>query len=227
MKLLIGALILAAVFFVCGAGSSLAGPFYLQAHGGLSFFNLDDVNDAMDAVNEEVGGTYLDHIGSGLDVGWHAGYSLTAELGLGLGYARLSGNSGFSRDGYLVEYDLPADLYEVFLDYLPVSDQKVRVGTGATMGMIRSAAKLRVTDPADGERHDSFKGTGFLFAGYAVLDAAVATNWSLFGQGGYRHAIISTLKVDGETVLNPDSIDDKLRFNYSGLFLRVGVKFRP
>jgi hypothetical protein len=227
MKLLTGAMILTAAFFACGAGSSLAGSFYLQAHGGLSFYNLDDVNDAVDRINEEAGGPFLDHIGSGLDVGMHAGLFLTAELAMGLGYARLSGNSGFSREGYLVEYDLPADLYEVFLDYLPASDQKVRVGAGGTVGLIRSAATLQATEPADGERQDAFKGAGFLFAGYAIVDAAVSSGWSLFGQAGFRHAIISNLEVDGETVYNPDSLDDKLRFNYSGLFLRVGVKFQP
>jgi len=227
MKLLTGSMILMAAFFVCGAGSSLAEPFFLQVHGGLSFYNLDDVNDALDRVNEEAGGPFLDHIGSGLDVGMHAGLLLTPELGLGLGYARLSGNSGFSREGYLVEYDLPADLYEIFLNYLPAGDQKVRVGAGFTVGLIRSAASLQATEPADGRRQDAFKGAGFLFAGYAIVDAAVSSDWSLFGQAGFRHAIISNLEVDGETVYNPDSLDDKLRFNYSGLFLRVGVKFQP
>ena len=227
MKLLTGVLILATAFFACGAGTSLAGPFYLQAHGGFFLFNPDDVNDVLDRFNEEAGGPFLDRIGTGLDVGLSAGRSLTAELGLGLGYARLSGNSGFSQDGYLVEYDLPADLYEIFLDYLPSSSQKVRVGAGATLGMIRSAATLRVTDPADGDQRNAFAGEGFLFAGYAIVETAVSLDWSLFGRGGFRHAIISDLEVNGETVYNADSLDDKLRFNYSGLFLRVGVKFQP
>jgi hypothetical protein len=227
MKLLTGALILAAAFVTCGAGPSLAGSFFVQAHGGWSFYNLDDVNDAIDAANEEAGASLGDHISSGLDVGLHAGLSMTSELNLGLGYARLSGSSGFSSDGYLVEYDLPADLYEVFLDYLPAGDQKVRTGAGATMGMIRSAATLRVTDPMDGHFEDKFEGMGFLFAGYVIADAAVTSSWSLFGQAGFRHAIINDLEVDGEMVLNPDSLDDKLRFNYSGLFVRLGVQFRP
>ena len=227
MKLLTGALILAAAVFACGAGTSLAGTFYLKAHGGLFLFNPDDVNYALDRFNEEAGGPFLDQIENGLDVGLSAGYSLTPELGLGLGYARLSGNSGFSQDGYLVEYDLPADLYEVFLDYLPSSAHKVRVGAGATLGMIWSAATLQVIDPEGGDHRDAFEGAGFLFAGYAIVDASVSSDWSLFGQGGFRHAIISDLEVNGEVVYNADSLDDKLRFNYSGLFLRVGVKFQP
>lgn len=227
MKLLSGTLILAAAFLSCGAGPTLAGPFYLQAHGGWSFYNLDDVNDAIDAANEKAGGSFGDHISSGLDVGLHAGYSMTSELNLGLGYARLSGSSGFSPDGYLVEYDLPADLYEVFLDYLPASDQKVRTGAGATMGMIRSAATLQVSDPTGGHFEDQFEGMGFLFAGYFIVNAAMTSSWSLSGQAGFRHAIISELEVDGETVFNPDSLDDKLRFSYSGFFVRLGVQFRP
>ena len=227
MKLLTGVLILAAAVLACGVGTSLAGPFYLQAHGGIFLFNPDDVNDALDRFNEEAGGPFLDHIGTGLDVGLSAGHFLTAELGLGLGYARLSGNSGFSQDGYLFEYDLPADLYEVFLDYLPANGRKFRVGAGTSLGMVRSAAALRFEDPVEGNRQIPFSGEGFLFAGYAIVDAVLSPSWSLFGQGGFRHAIISDLEVDGETVYNPDSLDDKLRFNYSGLFLRVGVKFQP
>jgi len=227
MKLLTGTYFLITALVVCGSGSALAGPFFLQAHGGWSFYNLDDVNDAIGAANDEAGGSFLDPISSGLDIGLHAGYSMTSELNLGLGYARLSGNSGFSRDGYLVEYDLPADLYEVFLDYLPASAQKLRWGAGATMGMISSAATVQVPDLMGGHILDEFEGVGFLFAGYGLVNTAVTSRWSIYGQGGFRHAIISDLKVDGETVFNPDSIDDKLRFSYSGLFLRVGVQFHP
>ena len=227
MKQLTRIIVLAAALAMCGAGPVLAGPFFLQAHGGWSFYNLDDVNDFIDRANDEAGESLLDHISSGLDVGLHAGYSLNSELNLGLGYARLSGNSGFSEQGYLVDYDLPADLFEMFLDYIPVSDKKVRAGAGATMGLVSSAASLRVSDPMGGEFQADFDGVGFLFSGYVIVDAALSSQWSLYGQTGFRHAIISELKVDGETVLNPDSLDDKLRFNYSGLFLRVGVQFRP
>ena len=227
MKQLAEMFVLIVALAVFGAGPVLAGPFFLQAHGGWSFYNLDDVNDSIDAANEEAGGTFLDHVSSGLDVGLAAGYSLNSELHLGLGYARLSGNSGYSGEEYLVEYDLPADLFEMFLDYLPAGDQKVRVGAGATVGVISSAATLLVPDPMGGSFQDEFSGSGFLFSAYGILDAAVTSKFSLYGQAGFRHAIISELKVDGETVLNPDSLDDKLRFNYSGLFLRVGVQFRP
>ena len=226
MKLLTGLFVLTAALATCFTGTAQAGPFFLQAHGGWSFYNLDDVNDAIDRTNDEAGGSFLDHISSGLDVGLQAGYSLNSELNLGLGYARLSGDSGFSQEGYLVEYDLPADLFEMFLDYLPANDKKVRAGAGATMGVVSSAATVQAQDPmGDGFQYE-FDGVGFLFSGYAIVDAAVASKWSVFGQAGFRHAIINELKVDGETVLNPDSLDDKLRFNYSGLFLRVGVQFR-
>jgi len=227
MKLLTVTFLLASLVFASASGVAWAGPIFLKAHGGFSLFNPDDVNDALDRFNAEAGGPFLDHIGTGLDVGLSAGYSLNAELGLGLGYARLSSSSGFSWRGYLFEYDLPADLYEIFLDYLPANDRKFRVGAGASSGMIRSAAALRFEDPVEGNLQVPFNGNGFLFTGYILVDAVLAPAWSLFGQAGFRHAIISDLKVDGKTILNPDSLDDKLRFNYSGLFLRVGIQFRP
>ncbi|MCK9995708.1 MAG: hypothetical protein KAH56_05440 [Candidatus Krumholzibacteria bacterium] len=227
MKLLTVAFLFSSMVLASASGVAWAGPFFLKAHGGFSLFNPDDVNDALDRFNEAAGGPFLDHIGTGLDVGLSAGYSLNDELGLGLGYSRLSGSSGFSWDGYLFEYDLPADLYEMFLDYLPANDRKFRVGAGTSLGMIRSAAALRAEDPAEGNLEIPFSGVGFLFTGSLLVDAALSPAWSLYGQAGFRHAIINELKVDGEVVFNPDSLDDKLRFNYSGLFLRVGVQFRP
>ena len=226
MNLRTHALALAFLLSLVCAAPAQAGRVFLQAHGGWSFFNLDDVNAAVDAANEEAGEKKLDHIDSGLDAGFHVGYDLTDEVGLALGYSRLWGNSGFSGAGYNVEYDLPADLYEVSLDYLPVSDRKVRLGVGATLGMVRSAATVKVSDPDGGDRDDAFKGTGFLFAGYATAEAPMSSKWSLYGQGGFRHAAINELKVDDEVVLNPDSPDDKFRLSYSGFFLRVGIRLQ-
>ncbi|MEN8008351.1 MAG: hypothetical protein ABFS42_15165 [Candidatus Krumholzibacteriota bacterium] len=208
-----------------GAG---AGPLFFKAHGGISSLNPEDVNDGLDRLNSEAGGPLLDHIGSALDAGLSVGYALTPELGAGLGYTRLWAGSSFSDQGYLLEYDLPANLYQAFIDYLPVNGRKIRFGAGANAGMIQSAAALRLEDPVVFiDEEIPFDGNGFLFAGYAIVDAEVAASWSLFSEAGFRHAVIGTVKVDGQAVLNPDSLDDKLRFNYTGFFLRVGIKFQP
>jgi hypothetical protein len=227
MKIPIRVLVMVVATCLLTAGQVQAGRIFVQAHGGFSSFNLDDVNDSIDVLNGLAGGEYMDPIRSGWDAGLHLGYSLTAELQLGLGFARFWGSSGLSLDGYLVAYDMPADLYEISLDFLPLSERKIRVGAGATLGMITSAATLLVKDPNLGERLDSFSGAGFHFAGYAIAEVPVDRALSLFGQGGFRHAIISQLKVNEEIVYNPDSVDDKLRFNYSGFFLRLGVKVQP
>ncbi len=216
-----------AVFCLLGSGPAAAGGFYVQAHGGVTSLNLDDVNDAVDRVNAEVGTEAMDNLRWGPEAGLAFGYVLSRELGLGLGYARLFAASEISQDGYLVRFDLPADLFEITLDYLPDNGQKVRVGVGTDLGLVRSAGSLRTVDPLLGDRTDSFNGLGFLFAGYAILDGKLSATWSLFGEGGFRHAIINKLEVDGDTVFNPDSVDDKLRFNYSGLFLRAGIRFWP
>lgn len=223
-----GAMIfLTAVFCLLGSGPAAAGRFYVQVHGGVTTLNLDDVNDAIDRTNAEIGTEAMDNISWGPEAGLAVGYVLTRELGVGLGYARLFADSEISQDGYLVSFDLPADLFEITLDYLPDNGQKVRVGVGTDLGLVRSAGSVRTVDPLQGDRTESFDGQGFLFAGYAILDGKLSATWSLYGEGGYRHAIISDLEVDGDTVYNPDSIDDKLRFNYSGIFLRVGIRYRP
>ena len=201
---------------------------YLQVHGGFSTLNLDDVNDAVDAINDAAGAQYLDNLTTGWEAGFTVGYDITRNLGLGVGYARITASSEYSRDGGLIAFDRPADLFEITLDYLPDDGRSVRVGAGADVGMVSSAAALRYSDPVVfEEEEDSFDGLGFLFAGYAIVDAGLSDQWSIYGQGGFRHAIIGEVKVDGDTVYNPDSLDDKLRLNYSGVFLRVGMKFRP
>lgn len=218
---------LTAVFCLLGSGPAAAGRYYVQAHGGVTSLNLDDVNDAVDQVNAALGTEAMDHLSWGPEAGLEVGYVLSREIGLGLGYTRLFAASEISQDGYLVSFDLPADLFEISLDYLPDNGRKVRVGVGADLGLVRSAGSVRTVDPLLGDRTDSFDGLGFLFAGYAILDGQMSATWSLFGEGGFRHAMINRLEVDGYTVYNPDSVDDKLRFNYSGLFLRAGIRFRP
>ena len=213
---------------MAGSADAWAGRVFFKAHGSISSINPDDVNDGLDRFNEEAGGPFLDHIGSALDAGLSVGYALTPEMGVGLGYTRLWAGSDFSQQGYHLNYDISANLYNVFVDYLPAIGRKVRFGAGANAGLIQSAAALRFEDSVIFEEWEiPFDGSGFLFAGYALVDAEVAASWSLYGQAGFRHAVISTLKVDGGVILNPDSLDDKLRFSYSGFYLRVGVKFQP
>jgi hypothetical protein len=226
MKRLTRVLTLAAIFLLV-AGPVRAGRFFIQVHGGFALFDLDDVNDSIDRVNESVGDPVLGQIYSGPDAGLHVGFALSPELDLGFGYSRQWASSGYARDGFLVEYDLPADLYEISLDFLPATEKSVRFGAGTTLGMISSAASLLVAEPNVPDSHQSFDGVGFHFAAYAIMDVPLSPAWSLFGQLGLRHALLNHLKVDGETVYNPDSLTDKLRFNYSGLLLRVGVRFRP
>ena len=62
MKLLTGLFVLTAALTTCCAAPALAGQFFLQAHGGWSFYNLDDVNDAIDEANHVAGESFLDHI---------------------------------------------------------------------------------------------------------------------------------------------------------------------
>ena len=95
-------LLVMAAASLLAVGAVQAERIYFQAHGGLSSFNLDDVNQSLAAINEQFGGSSVDHISSGWDVGLGIGCGLTPELGLAVHYTRLWGSSEFSRDGFLV-----------------------------------------------------------------------------------------------------------------------------
>jgi hypothetical protein len=218
---------MATVLCLAAAGPARAGGWYFQVHGGIGIYNLDDVNDAIASFNEILGADFLDRIRSGPEAGFLVGRDLTPALGLGLGISRLWASSGNSGGGYLVELDLPADLYEISLDYAAPNPHGVRLGAGVTVGVINTGASILVLQPGLPDRREAYDGLGFHFAAKMLLDVPVAPAWSLTGQLGFRHALLNHLKVDGQTVFNPDSVDDKLRFNYGGLLLRMGVKFRP
>jgi hypothetical protein len=73
----------------------------------------------------------------------------------------------------------------------------------------------------------SFKGnidgSGGLFELFAGGDWWTAPQFALSGSAGYRLAKIKETKIDGEVVYRSNG--DKMSIDYSGVFVRAGIKF--
>jgi hypothetical protein len=204
---------------------ALAGSFYFGGHGGLSFYSLNDLNDEIDAINSVAGADYLDNVTKGFDYGLQIGFQASPAVTLGVGYSRLNGNSKYTEAGGSIEYDVPANVFEAHVTYLPPSPKTVRFGFGGNVGMISSAGSIDLSVSGEEPIRGDFSGSGLLVAGFAAMDWSLSESVAVFGNAGYRYASIGSFDVEDIKVTKPDGSDYAL--DYNGVFLRVGLKVSP
>jgi hypothetical protein len=212
------------ILLLSQATPASAGRFSLGAYGGFSTYTLKDANEIIDSLNEDVGASLLDNVKSGFNYGFEGSYAVNEEVSLGLGYGRLNGSSSFTDPGGTFEFNLPASTYEAFIHFVPANGRKVRFGAGASSGLVRSSASTVVAETGLPSEKMKFKGSGFMFAGYFVMDADLSSKLKLFGQAGFRYANISELEVNDQVVFVGEGASDKFTLDYNGFFLRVGLK---
>ena len=204
------------------ATPATAGSFYVGADLGYAAYNMDDLNDEIEAMNNSAPGENIENINGGMEFGFFAGLALRPCLNVGLGYSRLLGSTRFSNPAGTLEYEVPAHVLALHAVYLPGKNRTTRLGAGLDLGLVQVDGSLTLERSGYGTEGGDAEGRDLLVAGYGVLDRRLGSTTSLFCQAGYRYAEIKKLDIDGRKAYT--SRGDRYHLDYNGLFARVGLR---
>jgi hypothetical protein len=193
--------------------------------GGLSTYSMSDVNDEIGSINAGLAGTGLkmDNIKDGGQVGAVLGLELPTGLSLGLGYEYLTGSSEVGSANGSLKFDFPAHAYRAFAQYTIKGPGVSGLHVGGSVGMVSSAGKATLLVSAVGTASGDTKGSAPLIEGYLGGDWWASRGFALTGSAGFRYANIDEIKMNDQIVyVTPGN---KEALDYTGVFLRAGVKF--
>ena len=198
---------------------------WLGVQGALSTFGMSDVNDDIGAVNAALAGTGLsmDEIHGGWGLGVSMGIEPLGPFSVGFGYDRLFASTDVGDFSGSIEYDLPANLFRAFGQYGFAPAGSSGGYLGAALGVVSEAGSVTLSVTGVGSQSVDLHGSSPLFELYGGGEWWTNGPLALSGSLGYRFAKITEIEANGETVLTASG--DKYTIDYSGLFLRAGLRF--
>jgi hypothetical protein len=196
---------------------------WVQVGGGFSTYTMGDVNDVIDFYNAGftvLGLSEWDNVTKGFSFNGAFGVDVAPKIAVGVSFDRLMANADWS-DATLgsLEFDMPANLFRGFGQYQFTKTPKSVFYVEAGVGMINSAAVYKETGVSDMK----LEGSGVTFDGGVGAEFIAAPQVSIFGTAGYRKAEITEVKSDGVKVT--DINDAPFTIDYSGVFIKAGLKF--
>ena len=218
MRLVVLLLILPVV--LAAAGPAAGSEIVLGVHGGYGAYSQEDLNEVIGLINGRVGHEAVGEVKGGFEYGAHFGLRINATTILGVGYARLDAATSGEGGGETLDVSVPADCWLAFINWLPDSDSVGRIGLGADAGFVTADGYSRYTstNPVVDDA-ETFSGRGLFLSLYVLGDLALGETFSLLAGGGFRLAQVPDISVNGAA--SGSDLD------YSGVFLRVGLRYAP
>ncbi len=218
MRRIVLLLILPAVLPV--AMPALASEMVLGVHGGYGAYSQEDLNEVIGLINGRVGDEAVGEVKGGFEYGAHFGLRINATTILGVSYARLDAATAGAGEGETLDVSVPAACWLAFINWLPDSDSVGRIGLGADAGFVTVDGYSRYTSVDQGvDDYETFAGKGLFLSLYVLGDLALSESFSLLASGGFRLAQVPDITVNGAS-----SSSD---LDYSGVFVRVGLRYAP
>ena len=192
--------------------------------GGFHNYTMTDVNQTFIAPLNN----YLGLVDALKDIksGWGVGSGLrvrpSSALLIALDYERLFARSDFTTFMLAFRVDTPANAFTLTSTYLFPSSGKGRFGIGLGLGYYRSAGSIGIDTLGVATRTD-LVGSGVGFHGLVSFDTEISPNVHFEGNGGFRYAKTTDVKVEDVTILNADG--SKATIDWSGLMTRAGLTF--
>lgn len=191
----------------------------LGVHGGYGAYTQEDLNQVIGLINQRAGEEAVAEVKGGFEYGAHFGMRINATTILGVRYARLDAATSGQGPGETLDVSVPADCWLAFANWLPDSDHVGRLGLGADAGFITVDGYSRYTQVPDTDDFEVYAGKGIFLSLYVLGDLAVTESFSLLASGGFRLAQVPDITVNGAS--SPSELD------YSGVFVRVGLRYAP
>lgn len=197
---------------------------WLALNGSWATYSMSDVNADIRNINAQLAGSGLtmDEIGHGLGFGVAGGVETAGPVSLGLGYERLSASSEVSDASGGIRYHFPANSVRAFVEYRFPSETNRSPSVGFAVGRVMEAGSVDVTITGAGAVSAHLDGSGPLLEAFVGGDWWSEPQFALFGSAGYRYAKVGEVKLEGQTVINPDG--SKYSMDYSGVVIRLGFK---
>ncbi len=224
---------------------SSAGKIRISGFIGYGLLEQEDINKVIELYDEDyiVDEDDWDYITSGSDkitggvvFGASAEYRVSEKLGIGLEYARVSGEGRFSWEGYdsemrdywaveeEFEFKTSANLLSLFAIYrVPLGESRAALRLGGGLGMALGA-QFELTDrwyldygyarsaggrPMEqGTERLRASGSSFALHGLLGIEYGIGERFFLTGDVAYRYASVDELKVDSVTEWMAGDPDD-------------------
>jgi hypothetical protein len=214
-----------AVSFLAPASSRAAGfrP-WAGVSGSWATYSMKDVNNDIADINATIAGTGLqmDEIHNGFAMGAMLGGDFDNQITVGIGYDHLFASSEVGDATGSLKYDYPANAIRALGEYRFPSTSQFQPHAGMALGLVAAAGSVKLSQAGVGAVSGDVSGTGPLAEFYGGGDYRVAPTLFVNGSLGYRYAKIGEIKIQDQTVLNPDG--SKYALDYSGLLIRLGLK---
>ncbi|MBE0566148.1 MAG: hypothetical protein IH621_09340 [Krumholzibacteria bacterium] len=186
---------------------------------GWAKFAMDDVNDAIGAINQEYGEDILSDINGGVEFSAFVGRRFSPAITAGLKFTRLDGSTDHPDPTGALEINTGANVWGGYVHYVPPVDAGMAWGAGLDLGVVSTTGEINLAIPAEGVETGDFGGSAPAAAGYLILDFPGTRTVSFQGHVGYRYAKIDDVTLAGGP---SDAVLD-----HSGFFARAGFRLHP
>ena len=218
-------LLLAAALIPATAGAASLRP-WVEATGSWATYSMGDVNKYVGNINADIAPLSMDKIHNGLGFGGRIGLDLPKTLGFGVGYERLGASTDVSDAGATLTLAHPANAFSAFFEYRLPEQGRFGMLLGVSGGMVSESGKLEMEGPTRSETI-TLSGSGPLFQLYFGSTLWAMPQFGIGAAAGYRYARIGqvTAKEEGVSVVMRNADNSDMTTDYSGAFVRLGLKF--
>jgi len=195
---------------------------WIGVTGGFGTYAMGDVNDEIRELNALVFHGRLEEVESGASFGVDVGLDVNERWRVGGHYRRFSAGSDIRDAGGSLEYKLPANVFFASMDFFPPTASNVRIGFGASAGVVLAASTIEVAITGLGAGSGDITGSGAYLDAHMTADLPLSRVVVLTPSGGYRHANVAGIDINDEPIYTPEG--QKYNIDYSGLFLNVCLR---
>lgn len=197
-----------------GPASAGASSGWLSLEGGISWYDMSDINAEIGNLNAFIAPNHLDEINNGLSLGISGGISLSKGTRVGVGYQRLYASS--EADQGNIEYQLPANTFRALVELNKTTESQLEYGIGAGAGLLSLDGHVRPSLTEGRLEGSTFLADIHLFGGVPVGSWLVVTP-----SAGYRFADIGNVELDGTRIT---TFGRYLHADYTGPFAQLGFR---
>lgn len=203
------------------AQGTAAKTFWIGPVIGIGTYAMSDVNDDINNISA-VTGLSMDEITNGVAFGAEAGLQVTPMTSIFAVFERVTASSEVGDYSGSLEYKLPANVFLGGVQQSFPSSSQFQFGLAALAGIVSSAGEINLSITGEGAVSGDISGSGPVAEARLVGDYIASPALVISTNVGYRFAKISEIKVEDQTVFNPDG--SKEAVDYSGITARVLLK---